>query len=586
MRQLLIGFAAGAATVLAMAGVGGYVLLAPGEPVAPKVFAPVAETGAAPSLAEHTKIFERRIEEPTPGVHVAIGYGLANVIVIEADEGLILVDTLESIDAAETLLPWVSDLRRSTGKDITHIIYTHNHADHVFGAGVFVESQPTRPQIWAHMDTPGRVHDVVNVLRPIIFTRSMRQFGTYLPDEAFENAGIGPFLVSNHETSVDFIQPTDLIGHAAEVTLSGERVIFRHAIGETPDQLMIYLPDRKTLLPADNYYHAFPNLYAIRGTPYRDVRVWAQSIDAMMAMGAEVMIPQHTQPVIGADEITSRLTDYRDAIQYVHDQTVRWINHGLTPDEIVAKVQLPPHLATAPHLQQFYGRVDWSVRAVFSGTLGWFSGDPADLIPVSAPRRAALMARLAGGPAELRAEFETAMQAGEPEWALELATHLARLGEEDAPALRATALRALGEREVSATGRNYYLTMAAEVEGFTIPEIVSPRTPPRFLDGIPIENYLTSLQVRLKAEEVLDIETAFGLDFTDEPHPYTMRIRRGVATLERGLTEGRAGTLVATSGVFKRIAAGRLKPAAALVTGELQVDGGAAAMQTFLGYFE
>ena len=112
------------------------------------------------------------------------------------------------------------------------------------------------------------------------------------------------------------------------------------------------------------------------------------------------------------------------------------------------------------------------------------------------------MAELAGGPDRLREQIAAAMQAGEPEWALELATHLARLGEADAPTLRANALRALGEREVSATGRNYFLTMAAEAEGFEIPEIVSPRTPQRFLDGIPIENYLTSLQVRLKAEEV------------------------------------------------------------------------------------
>ena len=588
MRTYLMGFFNGVIALLIVAGGAALFFLKPysGNQAEEKVFAKVERLTSAPSLKAHTKTFTKRIEEPVPGVHVAIGYGLANVVIVEAREGLIVVDTLESMRAAETLLPWLNELRNNTGKSITDIIYTHNHADHVFGAGVLVRDQANKPRIWAHQNTASRVHDVVNILRPIIFKRSMRQFGTYLPKESFENSGIGPFLDNDHDAGVHFLEPTNTVDKQSKVNIAGEEVLFQHAPGETSDQLMVYFPDRNILLPADNYYHAFPNLYAIRGTPYRDVNRWAQSIDSMIALNSEIMIPQHTQPVIGANTIRERLTNYRDAIQFVHDQTIRFINKGMTADEIVAQLKLPPHLANAPYLQPFYGRVDWSVRAVFSGVLGWFSGNPEDLIPVSKTRESELITRLAGGTERLHEEFQKAMQDGEPQWALVLATHLKRIGEKSADSLRARALRALGEKEISANGRNYFLTSAAEADGFVIPKSQAPSTPEAVLNAIPIDNYLNALQIGLKAENVLDIETAFGFQFTDLKTPYTIRIRRGIAIVEHGLTEGRAGTLVCESSVFKQLAANRLTAAAALLSGDLKVEGGPIALQTFLDYFE
>ncbi len=588
MKRFFWGVLTGVVATVAVASGAGYLLLRPTVPAgqAERLFAEVAPAESHPRLASQTPIFEKRIEEVSPGVHVAIGYGLANVVVIEAPEGLILIDALESIEAAEELLPRISELRSSTGKQITDVIYTHYHPDHVFGIGVLLQEQETQARIWAHEDTADHVHEMVNVLRPITFQRGMRQFGVYLPEETFENAGIGPSLRFAHNAGLYYLEPTDKIEERYEGTIAGESIIIQHAPGETDDQLFLFLTDRNILLPADNYYHSFPNLYAIRGTPYRDIRVWAESIDLMLAMNAEIMIPQHTQPVLGAETIHEQLTNYRDAIQYVHDQTIRMINRGLTADEIAATIELPPHLTDLPYLQQFYGRVDWSARAVFSGMLGWFSGDPEDLLPVPKERESELMVRLAGSPDRLREEFTTAMEEGEPAWALVLATHLNRLGESDAGALRAAALVALGEREISATGRNYFLTSAAEAVGFEIPPSTTHNTPIEVFDQFPIGNFLTSLQVSLKAEDVLNLETAFGYRFTDLDEAYTIRIRRGVAIVTDGLAEDRAGTLITTSRTFKEIAMNRVKPAAALATGRIEVDGGVAALTRFLGYFD
>ncbi|MEO0342451.1 MAG: alkyl sulfatase dimerization domain-containing protein [Pseudomonadota bacterium] len=588
MKQFFVGFAAATITLLVTLGaVGFFWINSSGSDFQRQAteYAAVEKVEVLPDVAEHTKIFEKRFEEPVPGVNVAIGHGLANVVVIDAPDGLIMVDTLESIRAAEALLPWVDQIRARTGKEITDIIYTHNHADHVFGAGVFVNSQSTNPNIWAHDLTQGRVHEVVNVLSPIIFERSMRMFGSYLPDESFSNNGIGPRLLSDDQDGFYFLPPTITIAHSTDVEIAGERVIIRHAPGETPDQLMVYLPERKVLLPADNYYHAFPNLYSIRGTPYRDPRDWVASLDLMRSFNAEVMIPQHSQPIVGADEIDERLRNYRDAIQFVYDATIRMMNQGMSPREIAEQIELPPHLAQTPYLQEFYGRVEWAARSVFTGTLGWFSGDPSELRPVTLRREAELIAELSGGEEALASAAAEAMDRGEYAWALTLGQHLSRLEWQGSDTIRANALRALASQESSSSGRNYFLTSAAEAEGFVLPNTGVANTPSSVINDIPIRNFLAALTVNVRADSLLDTELAYGFDFTDET-PITVRIRRGIAFVEDGLSDDRQGTLITTTDVFRGIAIERLSPAKLLVSGEMKLEGSVTTLTEFLAYFE
>ena len=95
------------------------------------------------------------------------------------------------------------------------------------------------------------------------------------------------------------------------------------AHGETHDQLFIWLPNQKAILPGDNYYQAFPNLYTIRGTTPRPVRAWIASLDEMRKLEPEYIVPSHTGPIIGKDEVAKQLTDYRDGITWVYVETIR-----------------------------------------------------------------------------------------------------------------------------------------------------------------------------------------------------------------------------------------------------------------------
>jgi len=124
-----------------------------------------------------------------------------------------------------------------------------------------------------------------------------------------------------------------------KISVAGVDLELVAAPGETDDHLYVWYPKKKVLFCGDDYYKAFPNLYTIRGTMYRDVRVWADSLDKMSKEGAEFLVTGHTRPVLGRAEVKDSLESYRDAIRSVFDQTIQGINRGLTPDQLAETVK-------------------------------------------------------------------------------------------------------------------------------------------------------------------------------------------------------------------------------------------------------
>jgi alkyl sulfatase BDS1-like metallo-beta-lactamase superfamily hydrolase len=264
-----------------------------------------------------------------------------------------------------------------------------------------------------------------------------------------------------------FLKPTNVVEDRLDVVVAGVRLSLVHAPGENPDEMYVFLPDKSVILPGDNYYHAFPNLSPIRGGSYRDPRLWASSLARIISEGAEYLVPSHTRPVMGKEEVRRRLTAYRDAITSVWEQTIDGINRGLTPDQLVEAVKLPDGLSRAPYLQQFYGTVPWSVRSIYVGTVGWFNGNPTELFPLSASERARRTIDMVGGEVKLLALARSALERGDVQWALELADHLLALHAnlQEARLLKATALESLARDQTSANARNYYLSVAKQLRG-------------------------------------------------------------------------------------------------------------------------
>ena len=315
-------------------------------------------------LKEHTKLFERKIHKVGDNVYCAVGYNLANIIMVEGKDGMVIVDTGMDLKQGQDVM---ADLRKITSKPVAGIIYTHHHSDHVQGTEAFVSVKEANsgavPIIGHETLMPEYIHES-GFIGPIMSARAMSMYNAVLDGEDMKdmNAGIGPSFGPGTNA---FIPPTQTFSDIMNITLAGVRMEMHYVPSEAHSELCIYLPDSKILLSAEVIQdHCYPNIYTLRGAVYRNPITWYRSIDAIRGFAAEAehMVLQHGTPVSGRDYIQQILMYYRDAIQYTHDQTLRYSNKGYSKDEVARLVNLPPHLENfSPWLRPFYGSVKHSV---------------------------------------------------------------------------------------------------------------------------------------------------------------------------------------------------------------------------------
>ena len=542
-------------------------------------------TSDVEDLIEHSKEFEQQVLSfDTPGgkIHFAIGFGIANSIMVEGEEGNIIIDAADSVYEAEKIY---SLFRQKNSNPIKAIIYTHNHGDHTFGAAYYLTTQDERPRIISHEDTDYYVQRIMGILNPIITSRSTRMFGTTLSEKDLINVGIGPRLnVSKSPTG--YIKPDLTFDDHLKINIAGIEIELFHAPGETNDQIFVWLPNHKSLMPGDNIYKTFPNLYTIRGTTHRDVKGWINSLDHMKTFNPEFLFPSHTKPIIGQEKIQDALNIYRDAIQYIHDQTIRLMNQGLYPDEIAELIELPKNIADSPYLYEFYGTVRWSVKSIFNGYLGWFSGNPSELDPLSRKEKALRMSKLAGGENALLEELKTAVKDKDMQWALELSDHLITLDYfiDEVKNLRFEALIYEGSRSSNPNKRNYFLTSAFELNKKIVDSSLLDRTSEELLYQISMETMFDVLSTRYNPSKHNIDNYTVCFNFTSG-NIKNITLRNQVAVVSSN-SKDICNLKVTTDEIeFKKVLIGMMNPVKAIAAGNISVEGGSTEFLQFLSKF-
>jgi alkyl sulfatase BDS1-like metallo-beta-lactamase superfamily hydrolase len=480
---------------------------------------------------EHSYEFRKEVIEVTDDIYVGVGYGLANSIMIETEKNLIIVDTLGSVETATEL---IKDFRKISEKPIIAIIYTHNHLDHLGGAKVFFDEEYT--EIYAQENIIYNLDNIATTIRPIIFERSSRQFGIPLPEEEIVHQGIGGFLEINDQSTFGLVRPNILFDDQMTLKIDDLTLMLAHVPGETDDHLYVWIPEKKVVMVGDNFYRSFANLYAIRGTKFRNPMEWVHSLDKIRLLNAEHLVPSHSRPISGEENVSKALTDYRDGIQFVHDQTIRYINKGLTPNEIVQKVKLPNHLAESPYLQPFYGSISSYIRSIFSGYIGWFSGNISDLHPLSATERAQKFVNIARKQTKISDEAESALTNGEYQWALELADILLALDPDSTNAknIKANAAEKLSQYQLASNDYYFYRTVAGELRNeINVDPSTANSVTPEQLEATPMDAIMNILPVNLNLEKSEEIIKTYQFSFTDSEENYSVYVRRGVAQISK-----------------------------------------------------
>jgi alkyl sulfatase BDS1-like metallo-beta-lactamase superfamily hydrolase len=291
----------------------------------------------------------------------------------------------------------------------------------------------------------------------------------------------------------------------------------------------------------------------------------------------------------GAPKIQKMLTDYRDAMQYVLDQSVRLINMGLTPDELAETVKLPKAVQTEPFGIEYYGNVDISARNVYGGFISWWNGDPAELRPTPRMESARRTVALMGGRDKVFAEAERAFKEGDAQWAAELTTPLIRLNKDDWPArhLKAAALRKIGYAQTSSSLRGFYLSGALEIEGAFDPRALQRVATKQVLDPttLPTGGLFTLLRYRVNPDRAYGKSATVGYRFSDTKEDYTLTLRNSVLEVVPRRSETVDARIEMTRRQFDALFAGELSHQQAVSSGA-RISGNPSAFESLFAVFD
>ncbi len=409
----------------------------------------------------------------TDRVYTATGYALANVIYVITDSSVVVIDTTESQRAARETL---DAFRKVSTLPVSHIIYTHFHGDHVHGAKVF-KGENTKVVAQADLVTEMAKF---NMLRGYNHRVSYYQFGIALPQEKrgirlSEDLSATLAFVSGAESAVrddgsppvlwesGYIPPDISFDEEYSFEEGGVRFELYHTQGETVDHLMVWMPRERVLFPGDLFYDSFPML-ASPMKPNRPVRKWIESLERMRRLRPAYLVPSHGPALEGEAEIDETLANYAEAIRYVHDETVKRINKGMTLEQIREQVRLPDDLAPLPYLQPRYGHVEWAINGIYRQYTGWYDFNPSHLNPGSISEFHRALLEASGGADPIVERAQQALHDGDLQLVLQL-TDVVLDAEPDnraAHAVRAKAFGKLGDAAVNGVERNIYLTAAQE----------------------------------------------------------------------------------------------------------------------------
>ncbi|OIK23704.1 alkyl/aryl-sulfatase [Streptomyces malaysiense] len=496
---------------------------------------------ANPSLWRQSRLVARHgLYEVAAGVYQVRGFDLSNMTLVEGDRGVLVIDPLIS---AETAAAALALYRRHRGdRPVTALLYTHSHIDHFGGArGVLSQEDVDRgvpviaPEGFLEHAVSENVYAGTAMAR-----RAAYMYGAALPKG--ERGQIGAGLGQTTSTGVaGLLAPTvDVTRTGQSETVDGIRMVFHLTPGtEAPAELNIHFPDRAALCMAENATHNLHNLLTLRGAQARNPRVWAHYLTeaiALFADSVDVAFASHHWPVWGRERVLAFLSGQRDLYAYLHDQTLRLLNQGLTPLEIAETIEMPPALERAWHTHGYYGSVSHNVKAVYQYYLGWFDGNPAHLWghpPVEAAKR---YVDFMGGSENVLRRARDSFAAGDFRWVAQVVNHVvyADPGNAEARALQADALEQLGYGSENGTWRNFYLTGALELRAGSVgtPTVTNS---PDLLAALTLDQLVDSLAIRVDGPRSWDAD--LGIRFS--PHgadPLNLRLRNGVLVHTTGTT--------------------------------------------------
>nr|WP_236849458.1 alkyl sulfatase dimerization domain-containing protein [Caulobacter henricii] len=547
-----------------------------------------------PSLWRQAQLLARHgLYQVSDRVWQVRGFDVSNITFIKGDTGWVVVDPLTTTETAKAALDLITEKVGSL--PIRAVIYTHSHSDHFGGVRGIVDEADVKAGKVAIVAPEGFMKEVVseNVLAGNAMSRRAQyQFGLMLPPgvEGQVSSGIGQGIAKG---TITLIPPTQIIDHTGqELVLDGVKVRFQYTPNtEAPAEMNFYLPDLRILDMAENVNPSMHNVLTPRGALVRDSKAWADYLTEsirLFADGSDLMITSHGWPRFGQETVKTVLAAHRDTYKYLHDQSVRMLNHGLTGDEIAAQIELPPSLAKDWFNRGYYGSMSFNSRAVYQRYMGWYDANPAHLSPAPPAQTGQRYVAAMGGAEKVKAMAGEAAKAGDYDWAATLLNHVVMTDDSDkaGKAQLANVYEQLGYQAESAIWRNMYLTATDELRG-GVRKVPASMAPLDMLQGLPSQMIFDVLAIRLNAEKVGDAKLRLAFVFPDRKERFLVEVRNRVLVAQP--SEG-GETVDATLTVARPLFLDSLFRGTPLLpkilTGEVKLEGDRSAMGRLSGWFD
>ncbi|KAJ5160496.1 beta-lactamase-like protein [Penicillium canariense] len=473
----------------------------------------------------------------TEGVYQVRGLDLSNMTIVEGKEGVLVIDPLTAVETAFAALALYRKHRGD--RKVTGVIYSHSHVDHFGGAqGILPMAKNHSIPIIAPEGFMEEATSENLYLGNAMRRRAVYMYGTRLPKAPDGQIGCG--LGMCVPTGVNSLVPPNTTIHRTgeEQVVDGVRIIFQLVPeSEAPSEMNFYFPDHRALYIAECAVHSLHNIITLRGAQVRDAKAWSQYLDeslTLFAKESEVMLAGHAWPTWGSAEIAKFIADQRDLYAYLHDQTVRLMNHGMTGIEIAEHLSLPPSLQKSWFAQGFYGSVSHNVKGIYQRYMGWFDGNPAHLWEHPPKQSAQRYVQCMGGIDKVVQKAESFVTDGDLRFAATLLDHAVTSDPSHTGAKKALAsvFTKLGQASENGTWRNFYLTGA---EYLLAEGSANPR---QSLSGglrleQSVEQWLTLLSIRL--DGLRAAEECFSIEFhlADEQQRWRVNINNGALTYRK-----------------------------------------------------
>jgi alkyl sulfatase BDS1-like metallo-beta-lactamase superfamily hydrolase len=544
--------------------------------------------------------------EVTPGIYQIRGFDLANMTLVKADNSWVIVDPLTSAETAARAFEFA--MQHLERQSVSAILFTHSHIDHFGGVeGILSQLAEGERDNLRIVAPEGFVEEATSeniIAGPAMSRRAMYMYGKRL--QRSERGHIGSGLGKGPAFGTFGItEPTELISETpTRLTIDGLEFVFQNVPGsEAPAEFTFYLPHYKAFCGAELVSRNLHNLYTLRGAKVRDALAWSRYIDeaSQRFEQAEIYFGSHHWPVWGRDEVQSFMGKQRDIYKYIHDQSVRLMNAGYTPNEIADAIELPEALRTNFSTRGYYGTVKHNAKAVYQSYMGWFTANPAMLDPLPESDTAVRTLALMGGSDKVVAHAKTLLNeaalAGadkvnkEYRWLAQLLNTVV-FAEPDnlqAKAMLAKVYDQLAYQAESAPWRDFYLSGAYELRHGAPASGISPSIMKDVLIKTPIEKFFDSMAVNLNGPEAEGESLRIEIQFSDLARRYVLILQNSVLRyqeLAKDQSSDASATLTLTHPLFVDILVGDAGLKEKLFGDDLSIDGSALDLLAFFSLIE